>query len=272
MVTTAQKGTVGELLIERGVITERQLAEALAKQSSFGLPLGETLIRLGMATPSQVLPVLEAQINVPWADLSEGIVDFRAVPLIPREKAERYNVLAMFRVRESLTVAMSDPRAIFVIDELEHITGLRVLPVLVSQTDVRQAISRYYAEAGYEEETGTAAVEGPAETFAVNDDAFQEFDDSAESTESSPIVNLVNLILSNAVRDHASDVHIEPARQTVCVRYRIDGELHEVMTPKLAMHRALISRLKVMTKMDIGEQRRPQDGRMMVSLDDRSVL
>jgi type IV pilus assembly protein PilB len=263
-------GTVGELLIDRGVITGEQLDEALAAQSSLGLPLGETLIRLGYATPSQVFPVLQLQMNVPWADLSEGLVDSGVVPVIPREKAERYGVLALFRVRDSLTVAMHDPRAIFVIDEIEHITGLNVLPVLVSQTDVRRAIGRYYAESGMDTEFEAEEAEDSGGPMG----GTEEFIATAEEEEeegSSPVVSLVNVILSNAVREQVSDVHIEPGRQTISVRFRIDGELREVMSPKLAMHPALMSRLKVMTRMDIGEHRRPQDGRLMVTVDGRQI-
>ncbi len=263
--------SIGELFVENEVVTKAQLEEALSAQSSLGLPLGETLIRLGMATPSQVFPILQSQMNVPWADLSEGLVDSRVVSLIPREKAERYGVLSLFRVEESLTVAMHDPRAIFVIDELEQITGLRVFPVLVSQTDVRQAINRYYAEtAGDEVEDRSDS----AETSAGGDSAgafLTETDEGEGEQEASPVVQLVNVMMSNAVKEGASDIHVEPGRTHTSIRFRIDGELREVMTPKLSMHKSLISRLKVMTKMDIGEQRRPQDGRMMVCVEGRNI-
>ncbi len=264
--------SLGALLIEQGVIESAHLDEALAAQKSLGLPLGETLIRLGLATPSEVFPVLQSQMNVPWADLSLGVVDPEVVSLISREKADRYGVLSLFRVRENLTVAMHDPRAIFVIDELEHLTGLRVLPVLVSQTDVRRAISEYYTQAALE------AVEGDADEMSPMSQREESFstdlsrsDSSSDSGETSPVVQLVNLIISNAVKENASDVHIEPGRDTISVRFRIDGELHQVMTPKLSLHPSLISRLKVMTRMDIAEHRRPQDGRMRITTDGREI-
>ncbi len=273
MTVATAKASLGELLIERGIVTQEQLTEALATQASLGLPLGETLIRLGMAKPSQVFPVLQSQLNVPWADLSEGLVDTRVVRLIPQSKAERYGVLAMFRVRNRMTVAMSDPRAIFVIDEFEQMTGFTVQPVLVSQTDVRSAIKRYYAELAFESEED-AAVSGSIVGSALQDEEAASVAAVAmkeEVDDKSPIVNLVNVILTNAAREGASDVHIEPARKNICVRYRIDGALREVMTPKLALMPALISRLKVMTKMDIAEHRRPQDGRTMIRVDSRQV-
>jgi len=264
--------SLGELLIERGVISSEQLEQALAAQGSLGLPLGETVIRLGMAKPSQVFPILESQLNVPWADLSEGLVDPRIVTLIPRDKAERYGVLAMFRVRRDLTVAISDPRAIFVIDELEQLTGLRLLPVLVSQTDVRQAINRYYAETAFETTTEAADARLEDDSAEVNT-ARTEVRGSltTEEPQANPIVNLVNVILADAIREHASDVHVEPSRDHVSIRLRIDGELREVMTPKLTLHPALISRLKVMTRMDIAEHRRPQDGRTMITVEGREI-
>jgi len=266
--TTTKKTSLGGLLIERGIINEQQLDEALAAQGPLGLPLGETLIHLGMVAPAQVFPVLQSQMNVPWADLTEGLVDPRIVPMIPRDKAERYGVLALFRVRDTLTVAMSDPRAIFVIDELENLTGLRLLPVLVSQTDVRKATQRFYAETAFHEEV-EAAKTPDAKT---RDGAKQSSDEITEQrSDESPVVTLVNAILSKAVGDRASDVHIEPGRETLSVRFRIDGELHEVMTPKLALQSALISRLKVMTKMDIAEHRKPQDGRTMVVVAGREI-
>ncbi len=267
--TTKTRTSLGGLLIEQGIINQQQLDEALAAQGALGLPLGETLIRLGMVTPSQVFPVLQSQMNVPWADLSEGLVDPRVVPMIPRDKAERYGVLALFRVRETLTVAMSDPRAIFVIDELENLTGLRLLPVLVSQTDLRKATERCYAETAFHEEVDVDDGPDPTTRDATTQQAGVEI--TEKRSDESPVVTLVNAILSKAVGDRASDVHIEPGRDTLSVRFRIDGELYEVMTPKLGLHAALISRLKVMTKMDIAEHRRPQDGRTMVMVDGREI-
>lgn len=261
------------MLIEQRVITQAQLEEALASQKSLGLPLGETLIQLQFATPSQIFPVLESQMNVPWVDLSDGSVDPRVVPTIPQEKAERHGVLALFRVRDQLTVAMCDPRAIFVIDELEQETGLRLLPVLVSQTDVRRAIARYYAETAFDENVESpppAVGEKPAES-SLSDPSFRAANVGEVGGDASPLVNLVNVMLCNAVREHASDVHVEPGLEHISVRYRIDGELHEVMTPKLSLHAALISRLKVMTRMDIAERRRPQDGRTMVAVEGRQI-
>ncbi len=272
MAVETRSSSIGGLLVDSGVVTQAQLDEALSAQSSLGLPLGETLIRLGMATPSQVFPILQSQMNVPWADLSDGLVDSRVVPVIPREKAERYGVLALFRVEESLTVAMHDPRAIFVIDELEQITGMRVLPVLVSQTDVRQAIQRYYAETAATDDDDETTDGQQVVATGADDGAFiADFDEDGESGEASPVVQLVNVMLANAVREGVSDVHVEPGRAHTSIRFRIDGELREVMTPKLSMHKSLISRLKVMTKMDIGEQRRPQDGRMMVNVEGRNI-
>lgn len=268
-VSNAPFTLLGEQLLTAGVISAEQLEEALRKQGSLGLRLGETLIELGFVTEEQILPYVEGQLNVPAVRLRDGMVDPRVVHLIPREKAELLSVLALFKVRRTLCVVMAEPQNLQYIDEIERVTNLRVRPVFASRRSIRQMIQRCYEE-GFQVDTVTADLNEAA--VEISEDALQvdfQSDDALE--DSSPIINLVNYLIMQALRLSASDIHVEPGRRHTVVRFRVDGQLREVLRPRRDFHTAIVSRIKVIARMDIAEHRLPQDGRVHVVVEGREV-
>lgn len=260
---------LGEQLIGAGLITAEELEAALAKQSKQGTRLGETLIDLGLVKEDQILPYIERQLGVPATKLREGLADPAAVHILPRAKAEALSVLPLFKVRKTLTVAMSDPQNLQHIDEIERLTKLTVRPVFAVRSAIRRMIQRCY-EDGFQVDTVTAdldenAVELQAETVDLDLGSVESM------VEGSPIINLVNYVILQAIRQAASDIHIEPSRHYSTVRFRVDGQLREVLRPRRDIHAAIVSRIKVMAKMDIAEHRLPQDGRLHVAVEGREI-
>lgn len=257
---------LGELLVSGGQITEDELATALRNQVT-GQRLGETLVRLGFVEESDLLPFLAEQQGVPYAVLREGLIDPAAARLLPRQMAEATGCLALFAVRGELTVAMPDPQDLTVIDRIEQLTGMRVRPALALASAINDLTDRVYGE-GFEVEAVTADMEEGA--ISVSEEAV-DLDGMSSDASESPIINLVNYVILQAVRQHASDIHIEPGARNTSVRFRVDGTLREVVRPRREFHPALVSRLKVMAKMDIAEHRLPQDGRIHVVVDRREI-
>ena len=263
------KGPLGQRLLQAGVITPNELESALQHQSVKQSRLGETLVELGFVEDQELLPFLAAQMSVPSVQLREGLVDPRAVRLIPQTLAEAIDCLALFKVRRTLTVAMADPLNLAHIDRVEQATGLRVRPVLVLRASLAQLRTRCY-EDGFQVDAVTADLD--VDAIAVNEDAIQVDLQSVDSiADGSPVINLVNYIILQAVRQGASDIHIEPGPRHSSVRYRVDGQLREVLRPRREFHPALVSRVKVMAKLDIAEHRLPQDGRVHVVVDRREI-
>jgi type IV pilus assembly protein PilB len=260
---------LGEQLIGAGLLTADELEAALQRQSKHGLRLGETLIELGLVSEEDILPYLERQLSVAAVKLREGLVDPAAVRLIPRPRAEALGALAMFAVRGTLTVAMSDPQNLRQIDEIERCTGLEVRPVFAIKSSIQRMIQRCYDD-GFQVDAVTADMDESA--VELQHDALDLDLGSVEAmVEGSPIINLVNYIILQAIRQNASDIHIEPSRHYTVVRFRIDGQLREVLRPRRDIHPALVSRVKVMAKMDIAEHRLPQDGRLHVVVEKREI-
>ncbi|MGQ9574689.1 MAG: GspE/PulE family protein [Thermoguttaceae bacterium] len=260
---------LGELLVGARLITPDELAAALEKQSKSKLRLGEALIDLGFVSEEQILPFIQRQLNLPATRLREGMIDPRVVRLIPRAKAEAYHALAMFKVRDTLTVAMSDPQNLQQADDLERTTGLKIRPVFATRAGIQRMIPRCY-EDGFQVDTVTADLDENA--VELQPDAVEVELDSVESlVDGSPIINLVNYFILQAIRQGASDIHIEPSRHYSVVRFRVDGLLREVLRPRRDIHPAIVSRIKVMAKMDIAEHRLPQDGRFHVAVEGREI-
>ncbi|MBN2477598.1 MAG: Flp pilus assembly complex ATPase component TadA [Pirellulales bacterium] len=260
---------LGENLLAAGVINADQLQEALARQSDMGLKLGETLIELGFVTEEEIFPFVGRRLNVPTVRLRDGIVDPRAVHLIPQEKAEKLAALALFKVRDVLCVAMAEPQNLQHVDELERVTNLRIRAVIAHRSSIERMIQRCYEE-GFHVDTVTADMDEAA--VEISDDAVKvdlQFGGAAD--DSSPIINLVNYLIMQSLRQGASDIHIEPGRRHTIVRLRVDGQLREVLRPRRDLHPAIISRIKVIARMDIAEHRLPQDGRVHVVVEGREV-
>lgn len=260
---------LGERLFRAGVLTAEELEAALDRHADRKLQFGETLLELGFVDEDTLLQFLGAQMRLPSVRIREGMVDPQAVRLLPRHKAEAMCAIAMFKVRGHLSVAMVEPRNLQHIDEIERITGLKVRPVVALKSNIVKILPRCY-ENDFSVDAVTAdfvqdSVEVQAEAFDID---MRNVDSLAEG---SPIINLVNYMIYNAVRQKASDIHVEPGHQSTVVRFRIDGALREALRPRREFHSAMVSRLKVMAKLDIAEHRTPQDGRIHVRVDGREI-
>ncbi|HEY9232443.1 MAG TPA: type IV-A pilus assembly ATPase PilB [Blastocatellia bacterium] len=275
---------LGETLLKDNLITPQQLKEALDYQRINGGRLASTLVKLGMLSDEEVTAVLSRQYGVPSVNLDLFEVDPAAVALVPQETAERYSVLPLSRVGATLTLAMVDPTNVFAIDDIKFMTGLSVEPVVVSETAFQLAFRKYYGTSR-EMELARVMEDLVAESTSLPDFG-EEFDqlevEPAEEeidlenlermSEDAPVVKLVNVILVDALRRGASDIHIEPYEKEFRVRFRMDGVLYNIMSPPMKMRDALTSRMKIMARLDIAEKRLPQDGRIKirVRLDGRS--
>jgi type IV pilus assembly protein PilB len=261
--------TLGQQLVGADIITPEQLEQALAEGSQKGLRLGETLVEMGMVQEDAILPFIEGHLGVPAMRLRDGMIDPIAVKLLPRRVAENLDALALFKIREMLCVAMADPQNLEQIDEIERVTQLTVRPVFAFRSSIRRTLPRCYEE-GFQVDTVTADID--ESTVQLQADAAEVDLTNVESmVDGSPIINLVNYLLVQAIRAGASDIHIEPSRKFSVVRFRVDGQMYEALRPRRDMHAALVSRIKVMGKMDIAEHHRPQDGRFQVTVEGREV-
>ncbi len=260
---------LGDILVQQGRLTPEQLTMFLRVQKKTRKPIGRILIEQGILTEEELKDILGKQFGIPHTWLRKGLIDPWIVNILPKEKALRFQVIPMFRVNNVLTLATADPNAIFVFDEVSRITELEVQPVICRSSDIIEAIHEYYREEVTIDEVMSGINESDIEVVEAATD--KEIDELAEMAEGSPIINLTNKILLRAIRDRASDIHIEPQKLLCQVRVRIDGLLYKFMSLKMEMHPPVVSRLKIMANLDIAERRIPQDGRIQVNVDGRTI-
>jgi type IV pilus assembly protein PilB len=245
---------LGEVLLEDGLVTYEQLAEATEEQTRTGRSLGRVLIDLGFVDEQDLISALAKQIGLPFVDLGEYPIDPAAASMISDGLAKRYSALPIGFDESKLVVAMSDPANVFALDDIRTITGLDIKPVVSTRTDIHTAIARFHRlDQSVEDIVGAATEET---------DDLEDLAKTRELVEDAPIVKLVNLLITQAVGERASDIHIEPQERDVRIRYRIDGVLHEVMRSPKSIQSGVISRLKIMSDINIAERRIPQDGRV----------
>jgi len=273
-----QRAKFGEILVQAGIITEQQLELALTQQRKSKGRLGEVLVEMELASSEEIISALSQQLEIPHVWLRRGLIDPTIVTTIPKAKAEAFKVIPMFKVGRALTVATADPQSIFLLDDLAKITGCEIQPVLCRASDIDTFIEEYYATGEDGEKAQTLddsflSTLEESDLEVVEEGAQASIEELEKVAEGSPIINLVNLIIRNGIRDGASDIHIEPDLKTLRVRYRIDGILFEANPTVLTLdlHSAIISRLKVMANLDIAERRMPQDGRIRVTIDGNEV-
>ena len=266
-----QKVQLGQTLLDAGVIDEKQLRAALAEHQQTGQKLGEILVKQSVVSPHVLVQTLANKLHVKGCHLRHGLVDPLVAKLIDREEARRLKVLPMFKVRKHLTVAMAEPQNLPTIDRLQQLTGCQIRPVLALEKDVEEFSQKYLTGDVSVDEFLVSLKESNVEVVereSVDDSPVTDLDHMVDG---SPIINLVNLALLTAIRDGASDIHVEPDRKRTRIRYRIDGVLRELMNPPATMHAAIISRIKVIGKMDIAEKRLPQEGRVHIVADGREI-
>ncbi|MBY0491363.1 MAG: Flp pilus assembly complex ATPase component TadA [Gemmatimonadaceae bacterium] len=260
---------LGELLVREGLLTRENLTRALAEQAqSPGQRLGLTVVKMGLVSETDVVRMLARQYRMPAVDLSKFEVDTRLLKLIPAELASKHTVLPLKRDGRQLTVAIADPNAMAVVDDLKFITRYDIVPVLAGEYSMRAAIEKHY-------ESNEIHMQSLLQDIAAEDDDVEVLENQEDSADASvlaaqvddaPVVKLINAILVDAVNKGASDIHFECFEHELRVRYRVDGALQEVMKPPMKMRAALISRFKIMASLNIAERRVPQDGRIKLKV------
>jgi type IV pilus assembly protein PilB len=261
---------LGDLLVKEKVITTEQLEQATKLQKESHSRLASALVKLGFLSDEDVTNFLSRQYGVPAINLSYFEIDPAVVKLIPYETAKRYQILPLSRVGASLTIAMVDPTNVFAMDDIKFMTGFNIEPVVASESSILEGIEKAYGtskEAELEQvmqSMNDAGEGGDIELQAESQEL--ELKELEKAADEAPIVKLVNLVLTDAVKRGASDIHLEPYEKEFRVRFRIDGVLQLIMNPPLKLKDAITSRLKIMAKLDISEKRLPQDGRIMLKM------
>jgi type IV pilus assembly protein PilB len=272
MIGTATRKPLGQLLLEKGSIKPDQLDRALEEQrrSNHQKLLGEILVEMRSCTEDQVTEALAQGYGVPYARISPRIADPHAVALLPREFLEKHQVLPLFLVEAMLTVAVSEPANVFLLEEIERISGYNVQLVAATSRDIKATLQTYLPNDKVFVIDDIIEEVDPNE-FALIEAKIEDITNLEEAAGDSPVIKLVNYCIYNAVKDGASDIHIEPGDGVMRVRYRIDGRLTEKLRPPHLMHAAVASRIKIMAGLDISERRLPQDGGIHVMMDKRPV-
>jgi type IV pilus assembly protein PilB len=260
---------LGDLLVKEKIITPEQLEQANKTQKEQSCRLGSALVKLGFLTDEDVTNFLSRQYGVPAINLSYFEIDPAVVKLIPFETAKRYQILPLSRVGASLTIAMVDPTNVFAMDDIKFMTGFNIEPVVASESSILAGIEKAYGSTK-EEDLATVMQSmsemGDSDVELQSEEQQMELAELEKAADEAPVVKLVNVVLGDAVKRGASDIHIEPYEKEFRVRFRIDGILQSIMSPPLKLKDAITSRLKIMSKLDISEKRLPQDGRIMLKM------
>jgi type IV pilus assembly protein PilB len=248
--------------LEQGALTPQQLRSAQEETAKSGLPLKRVIVQRGFMSEQDLAALIAAQSGLPSVDLENYLIKPEVVALVPEPLARKHTVIPVFKIGETLTVATSDPLNFFAIDELQLKTKCEIKVVVAGEGSIRQAIDQYYGAAGTIAEVAQAIQE------AALPQKDQKDEDAAQEA---PIIRLVNLLVMQAVKERASDIHIEPGDGTLRTRFRVDGILREVNGPPAHLHSAVVSRIKVLAKLDIAERRRPQDGRFRLKMEGKEI-
>jgi type IV pilus assembly protein PilB len=260
----ANSNRLGELLVREKLISLQQLRQAQEEQKRSGKNLGFALAKLGYISDTEITDFLANQYRIKAVNLDEYDADREVLKLVPKEVCEKHKVLPLTRAGSSLIVAMADPTNLHALDDIKFLTGYNVDPCIASENAILQAIEKLYNSGPSYDEVMAGFDE--KEIDFTQDEEEVNVNDLERASGDAPVVKLVNMILLNAIKKGASDIHIEPYEKKFRVRYRIDGVLHEEMTPPLKMKNAISSRIKIMSQLDIAERRLPQDGRIKLKL------
>ena len=255
---------LGEILLDEGYVTPADLGVALTEQAERGQSLGRVLVELGMLTEAQLVSALAQQVGMDFIELSDFAVDHAAVALVPGTLCRRHTVLPIGFENGAIRLAMADPGNVVAVDDVRNVTGIQVRPVVATRDDLLQAIDRYCRSDNEMEDLQSS--------FDKTEKVQEDLSKVGEFVEDdAPIVRFVNLLVTQAIQDRASDIHIEPTETDLRVRYRIDGVLKEVRRSPKQIQAGVISRVKILSEIDIAERRKPQDGRMSVTHNGRKI-
>ena len=271
-VSVQTKLPLGQVLLNRGIITQEQIDTVLEKQKTQGHSrlLGELLVELGFCSDNQIAAALAEAYGVPYAQISPRLCDPEVVEQLSRDFLEEHVVLPLFKVFDTLTVAVSEPANVFVVEEIQRLSNCRVQVVCATAKDIRATLQAYLPAANVfviDEIIDDATLEN----FSLIENMPEDISDLSEVAGQSPVVKLVNYIIYSAINENASDIHIEPDEKKLRVRYRVDGRLYEKMHPPYQMHAAIVSRIKIMADLDIAQRRLPQDGSIHVLVLSRPI-
>jgi type IV pilus assembly protein PilB len=260
---------LGDALLKSGKVNQDQLRDGLALQKEKGGRIGSALVKIGALTEKELVEFLSKHFGVPAIDLARVEIDEGVIKVIPADVARKYTILPIAKVGAKITLAMIDPTNVFAMDDIKFMTGYNVDPVVASETALRVAIDKYYGSTHaielkkvMEDLTDNQAEASSLEVLDEDQDLDLEM--LEKESEEAPVVRLVNIVLTDAIKRSASDIHIEPYEKDYRVRYRIDGILYEMMHPPLRLREAITSRIKILAKLDIAEKRLPQDGRIKI--------
>jgi type IV pilus assembly protein PilB len=259
---------LGDVLVKSGRINQQQLQQGLAYQKEKGGRIGSALVKLGVLSEKELVEFLSQHFGVPAIDLTRVEIDESVIKIIPADVARKYTILPVAKVGAKVTLAMIDPTNVFAMDDIKFMTGYNVDPVVSSETALRTSIDKYYGSTHaielkkVMEDLTEPATDSSLEVLEEEQDI--DLDTLEKESEEAPVVRLVNIILTDAIKRGASDIHIEPYEKDYRVRYRIDGVLYEMMHPPLRLREAITSRVKILAKLDIAEKRLPQDGRIKI--------
>lgn len=268
---------LGEMLVKEKLLSQEQLDRAILVQKKEGGRIGEILIKLDIVKESDLAYVLGKQLNIPYAQLISGLLNPAAdqglEELIPQELALKNIVLPLSRTLNSLTCAIFDPLDLTLLDNLRKLTNCEIIPVIATRSDILQAAKDFYGKTNLlkhavEQSYGLQNMTVETETSV---DTTLSMDRLAAMAEEAPVIKLVDLVIRQAIDERASDIHIEPGRNKIRLRYRIDGKLYDIPPPAKHLSLAIISRIKILARLDIAEKRLPQDGAFMVRLEDRTI-
>ncbi|HLE21088.1 MAG TPA: type IV-A pilus assembly ATPase PilB [Vicinamibacteria bacterium] len=266
---------LGELLVKENLISPQQLQEALTYQKQHGGKLGYNLVKLGFVKDEEITGLLSRQYGVPAINLARFEIDPSVIKLVPSETAQKYQIIPLSRAGANLTIAMVDPTNVFAMDDIKFMTGYNVEPVVASETAIMDSIDKYYGSAHslqLKEVMSELAETDAGDVEVLEETSDIDLEELERSSEEAPVVKLCNLILTDALRRGASDIHIEPYEREFRVRFRIDGVLYVVMNPPMKLRDAITSRLKIMAKLDISEKRLPQDGRIKIRMNSNGKM
>lgn len=263
-----KKKMLGEMLIAEGIITRGQLERTLAEQKLHGGRLGVILRNLGYVSEEAIIKVLGKQMGIPHMSLDNVIVEPDIAKMIPETVARRYQAIPLYKKGNVITVAMVDPLNVFAIDDIRRITGSDIQTVVSTERDILKAIDRFYSV--------SSSMQDAIKDFASQAAAEEGIEDrsialEAKAADETPVIKLVNMMITQAVKDGASDIHVEPDEKATRIRYRVDGILHEVMNPPKHLQSGISSRIKILASLDISEKRVPQDGRLNMNVGEKSL-
>ncbi|TET11454.1 type II secretion system protein GspE, partial [Candidatus Aerophobetes bacterium] len=253
-------------LVKEGLVTEGQLKAAMSVQKSTQEGIGRNLLRLDFISKEKIIDFLGRHLGIPYVDLKGYVIDPGVIELVPEEMVRKYKLVPLFKIQNTLTVAMVDPLDISAIDALVHRTGLTIEPMVSTEEDIIKTINQYYSRARRPE--GVLGKENEGDLVSGVEGGEQELESIAATA---TIVREANEIILEAVRERASDIHLEPEEKNVPVRFRVDGFLRKARILPKDLELAIISRIKIMANLDIAERRIPQDGSFTVTVENRPV-